>query len=76
MAAAYAFERAGGVKVVSLEKKRLQRLCRLSEDCRQTDLREESHSFLAFQTAEQGPLSGNLGRQILIQKEDRVSRIV
>lgn len=27
MAAAYEFERAGGVKVVSLEKKRLQRLC-------------------------------------------------
>lgn len=24
----------------------------------------ESHSFLAFQTAEQGPLGGSLGRQI------------
>ena len=62
-------------QAVSLENKRVQQLCGLPEDCRQPDLREEGHS-LALQTAEQGPLGGSLGRQILSWKEGRVSRIV
>lgn len=67
------FGMAGEIKVVSLEKQRLHG-CQLSGVAAPGG--RKSLLFTGLQKAEQRPLRGSLGRQILIQKEDGVSRII